>query len=59
VSNGGSSVAAKVAALIALANFARAKLCFERAGLGVEWESTLRLLFSRHQGALYTSAYRK
>jgi hypothetical protein len=46
--NGLEAVAAKVAALIALANFARAKLCFERAGLGVEWESTVRLLFSRH-----------
>ena len=46
--NGLEAVAAKVAALVALSNFARTKLCFERAGLGVEWESTVRLLFSRH-----------
>jgi hypothetical protein len=32
----------------ALANFARAKRCFERAGLGAEWESTVRLLCSSH-----------
>ena len=46
--NGLEAVAAKGTALIALANFAPAKRCFERAGPGAEWESTVRRLYSRH-----------
>jgi uncharacterized Zn finger protein len=32
----------------ALANFARAKECYERAGLAVEWESIVRRVTARH-----------
>jgi len=32
----------------ALGNFTRAKQCYERAGLEVEWERTVRLVSDRH-----------
>jgi uncharacterized Zn finger protein len=32
----------------ALGNFTRAKQCYERAGLGVDWERTVRLVIDHH-----------
>lgn len=43
----------------ALANFARTKECYERAGLAAEWESTVRRVTARHYRKLgFVSSFR-